>query len=86
MDGNVYYKFIPVIFVLSILFYITYIIIYFYSYFRLILTPRREVIHSNFKAYEVSGDGKEKTIHLGTQYRLCTMCLIKYIFIIIYYI
>lgn len=39
----------------------------FYSHgrhFRLILTPRREVIHSNFKAYEVDADGKEKTIHL----------------------
>ncbi|KYM82905.1 ADAM 17-like protease [Atta colombica] len=39
----------------------------FYSHgrhFRLILTPRREVIHSNFKAYEVNADGKEKTIHL----------------------
>jgi len=36
-----------------------------YSHFRLILTPRREVIHSNFKAYEVNADGKEKTIHLG---------------------
>lgn len=40
----------------------------FYShgrYFRLILTPRREVIHSKFKAYEVNGNGEEKTIHLG---------------------
>lgn len=36
-----------------------------YSHFRLILTPRREVIHSNFKAYEVNADGKEKTVHLG---------------------
>ncbi|XP_018374594.1 PREDICTED: ADAM 17-like protease isoform X3 [Trachymyrmex cornetzi] len=39
----------------------------FYSHgrhFRLILTPRREVIHSNFKAYEVNADGKEKTVHL----------------------
>lgn len=36
-----------------------------HSHFRLILTPRREVIHSNFKAYEVNADGKEKTIHLG---------------------
>ncbi|XP_066598039.1 ADAM 17-like protease [Prorops nasuta] len=39
----------------------------FYShrrYFRLILTPKREVIHSNFKAYEITGDGREKTIHM----------------------
>ncbi|XP_063974850.1 ADAM 17-like protease isoform X1 [Diachasmimorpha longicaudata] len=33
-------------------------------HFRLILTPRREVIHSKFKAYEVSADGEEKTVHL----------------------
>lgn len=39
--------------------------LFIYSHFRLILTPRREVIHSNFKAYEVNADGKEKTIHLG---------------------
>lgn len=86
MDGKVYYKYIPVILVLSKLFYIICIIIYCYSYFRLILTPRREVIHSNFKAYEVNGDGKEKTIHLGIQSRLYTMCSKKYIFIIIYLI
>lgn len=36
-----------------------------FRHFRLILTPRKEVIHSNFKAYEISGDGKEKTVHLG---------------------
>ncbi|XP_033225845.1 ADAM 17-like protease [Belonocnema kinseyi] len=36
-------------------------------HFRLILTPRREVIHSNFKAYEVDGDGQEKSVHLGPQ-------------------
>ncbi|XP_015522611.1 ADAM 17-like protease [Neodiprion pinetum] len=32
--------------------------------FRLFLTPRREVIHSNFKAYEVNEDGEETTVHV----------------------
>lgn len=33
--------------------------------FRLILTPRREVIHSKFKAYTVDGDGNETPFHVG---------------------
>ncbi|XP_044593060.1 ADAM 17-like protease [Cotesia glomerata] len=33
-------------------------------HFRLILTPRKEVIHSKFKAYEVNADGEEKSVHL----------------------
>lgn len=37
----------------------------YFRHFRLILTPRREVIHSKFKAYEVNGDGEETTVHLG---------------------
>ncbi|XP_017778197.1 PREDICTED: ADAM 17-like protease isoform X1 [Nicrophorus vespilloides] len=32
--------------------------------FRVILTPKRGVLHSNFKAYTVDGDGKETTVHL----------------------
>lgn len=32
--------------------------------FRLILTPKRGVLHSKFKAYSVDGDGKETTVHL----------------------
>ncbi|XP_013183673.1 ADAM 17-like protease [Amyelois transitella] len=32
--------------------------------FRLILHPHSSVLHSNFKAYEVDGDGKESTIHV----------------------
>lgn len=31
--------------------------------FRLILHPNREVLHHNFKAYSVDGNGKEKIIH-----------------------
>lgn len=31
--------------------------------FRLILHPHRDVLHHNFKAYSVNGDGKEKIIH-----------------------
>ncbi|KAF2901050.1 hypothetical protein ILUMI_05106 [Ignelater luminosus] len=31
--------------------------------FRLILTPKRSVLHSKFKAYAVDGDGKETSIH-----------------------
>ncbi|XP_011500882.1 PREDICTED: ADAM 17-like protease [Ceratosolen solmsi marchali] len=34
------------------------------KHFRLILTPRKEVIHSKFKAYEVDGDGQRKSVHL----------------------
>lgn len=33
--------------------------------FRVILTPKRDVLHSNFKAYSVDGDGKETSVHLG---------------------
>ncbi|XP_063539985.1 ADAM 17-like protease [Cydia strobilella] len=32
--------------------------------FRLILHPRSSVLHSNFKAYAVDGDGKETTVHI----------------------
>ncbi|XP_047996264.1 ADAM 17-like protease [Leguminivora glycinivorella] len=32
--------------------------------FRLILHPRTSVLHSNFKAYAVDGDGKETTVHV----------------------
>lgn len=34
--------------------------------FRLILTPRKEVLHSKFKAYSVDGDGKATSVHIGT--------------------
>mgnify|MGYP005985456177 CR=1 FL=1 len=33
--------------------------------FRLILTPKRSVLHSKFKAYSVDGNGKETTVHIG---------------------
>lgn len=33
--------------------------------FRLILHPHSTVLHSNFKAYAVDGDGKETTVHIG---------------------
>ncbi|CAH2001173.1 unnamed protein product [Acanthoscelides obtectus] len=32
--------------------------------FRLILTPKTDILHSNFKAYAVDGDGKETTVHV----------------------
>lgn len=32
--------------------------------FRLILTPKRGVLHSKFKAYSVDGDGKETSVHI----------------------
>lgn len=32
--------------------------------FRLILTPKRGVLHSKFKAYSVDGDGNETSVHL----------------------
>ncbi|XP_017469317.1 PREDICTED: ADAM 17-like protease isoform X3 [Rhagoletis zephyria] len=34
------------------------------KHFRLILHPHREVLHSNFKAYTVDGDGNETVVHL----------------------
>lgn len=33
--------------------------------FRLILSPKRDILHSNFKAYAVDGDGKETTVHIN---------------------
>lgn len=32
--------------------------------FRLILHPHKEVLHNNFKAYAVDGEGKESVVHL----------------------
>lgn len=34
-------------------------------HFRIILHPQRDVLHSNFKAYSVDGDGHEKIVHFG---------------------
>lgn len=33
--------------------------------FKLILSPKTDVLHSNFKAYAVDGDGKETSVHIG---------------------
>lgn len=33
--------------------------------FRLILSPKRSILHSNFKAYAVDGDGEETHIPIG---------------------
>lgn len=33
--------------------------------FRLILHPHKEVLHNNFRAYSIDGDGKESLVHLG---------------------
>lgn len=41
--------------------------------FRLILTPKRGVLHSKFKAYAIDGDGKETSIHLGRT-SICLCC------------
>lgn len=38
--------------------------------FRLILHPHSSVLHSNFKAYAVDGDGKETTVHVGKKFNL----------------
>lgn len=35
-------------------------------HFRIILHPQRDVLHSNFKAYSVDGEGNEKMVHFGT--------------------
>lgn len=32
--------------------------------FKLILSPKRDVLHSKFKAYAVDADGKETSVHL----------------------
>lgn len=34
-------------------------------HFRVILHPQKEILHSNFKAYAIDGDGHEKVVHLG---------------------
>lgn len=34
-------------------------------HFRIILHPQRDVLHSNFKAYSVDGEGNEKVVHFG---------------------
>ncbi|CAG9815256.1 unnamed protein product [Phaedon cochleariae] len=31
---------------------------------RLIVSPKRDILHSNFKAFAVDGDGKETTVHI----------------------
>ncbi|KAJ8984738.1 hypothetical protein NQ317_005003 [Molorchus minor] len=33
--------------------------------FRLIISPKKDILHSNFKAYEVDGDGAEKLVHIN---------------------
>lgn len=33
--------------------------------FRLILYPHSTVLHSNFKAYAVDGEGKKTVVHVG---------------------
>lgn len=33
--------------------------------FRLILAPKKNVLHSKFKAYSIDGNGKEVFIHFG---------------------
>lgn len=33
--------------------------------FRLILSPKTDILHSNFKAYAIAADGKETSVHIG---------------------
>ncbi|KAG8228545.1 hypothetical protein J437_LFUL009002 [Ladona fulva] len=47
--------------------------------FRLILTPRKGVLHSNFKAYTVDGDGKETPFHVGETILLKIICYCSYL-------
>ena len=51
--------------------------------FRLILHPHREVLHSNFRAYAVDGNGNETIVHMGKilyrklegiVWQCCTFC------------
>lgn len=36
-------------------------------HFRIILHPQKDVLHSNFKAYSVDGNGNEKIVHFGNR-------------------
>lgn len=33
--------------------------------FRLILSPKTDILHSSFKAYAVDADGKETAVHIS---------------------
>lgn len=44
--------------------------------FRLILTPRRDVIHSKFKAYTVDASGKETPFHVSKYFAYKIIILI----------
>lgn len=33
--------------------------------FRLIVSPKTDILHSNFKAYSVDSEGKETSVHIG---------------------
>lgn len=41
--------------------------------FRLILTPKRGILHSKFKAFTVDGDGQEKPVFVG-KFNLVMRC------------
>lgn len=41
------------------------ITIFLFRDFRLILNPRKGLLHSQFKAYAIDGKGNEKIIHVG---------------------
>lgn len=42
------------------------------------LSPKTEVLHSNFKAYAVDGDGKETSVHIG-RYVMKNITYITYV-------
>lgn len=42
-------------------------------HFRIILHPQRDVLHSNFKAYSVDGDGNEKVVHFGNSFYIVSI-------------
>jgi deoxyinosine 3'endonuclease (endonuclease V) len=41
------------------------LVLLFFRDFRLILTPKKDILHSKFKAYTVDGDGQETPIFVG---------------------
>lgn len=43
--------------------------------FRLILSPKRSILHSKFKAYSVNGDGEETHIPIGNLHIICRLCI-----------
>lgn len=45
--------------------------------FRLILSPKTDILHSNFKAFSVDGDGKETTVYIGNYLSIIRNNIVK---------